>query len=263
LQLDPQNELAATGLAKVFLATNQPAAGESVYAKMVVDNPKSSTAAVGLALIREAQHKDAEAEKGLSQFLTVVPDDVPVLKMVADLRFKHNDPSGAEAISRQIIKSHPDDPSSYMALASIYLLQKRPKDAMQQYREVLKRSVDDVVAENNLAWLIAENGGNIDEALALAQKSKEKAPNNPGIASTLGWIYLKKNNVNLALGEFQQAVREDPKNQEILYHLGVAQFRSGKLEDARRTLTAALTGNPSYSGVNDARRILEIIQRGK
>jgi Flp pilus assembly protein TadD len=134
---------------------------------------------------------------------------------------------------------------------------------MQQYREVLKRSPDDLKAANNLAWLIAQNGGNIDEALALAQKCKEKAPNNPQVADALGWIYLKKNNVTLAMSQFQDALRVDPKNQEILYHLGISQFRTGKTAEAARSLSAALTGTPDYPGVDDARHILQNIQRGR
>ncbi len=260
LQLDSQNALATEGLSRVYLATGQAGAGESTYAKLAADHPQSSAAAVGLARVREAQHKDAAAERGLRQFLSVVPNDIPALKMLADLRYKNNDPSAAEDISKQIIKAHPDDPSAYSALASIYRLERRPAEAVQQYREVLKRTPDDVMVQNALAWVIVETGGNIDEALALAQKAREKSPNNPLIADTLGWIYLKKNNVNLALGQLKDAVHGDPKNQEMLYHLGIAQYRSGNVRDAEITLAAAVAGKPTYFGVDDARRILQGLQ---
>jgi tetratricopeptide (TPR) repeat protein len=118
-------------------------------------------------------------------------------------------------------------------------------------------------AANNLAWLITQNGGNIDEALALAQKCKEKAPNNPKVADNLGWIYLKKNNVKMAITQFQDSLRVDPKSQEVLYHLGVAQFRSGNMPEATRSLSAALSGTPDYPGVADARHVLQSIQHGR
>ena len=47
-------------------------------------------------------------------------------------------------------------------------------------------------AANNVAWVLAEHGGNIDEALNWAQVAKEKMPQDPSIMDTLGWIYYKK-----------------------------------------------------------------------
>ncbi len=261
LELAPKNPIAIEGMYEVLIQTGEASVGETMYAKMAKDNPKSEAAAVGLAWVREAQHRDAQAEEGLQQFLTVVPNDVTALKMIADLRYKVGDTERAEAITKQIIKSHPDDPSAFVALASIYLSRKRYGDAVLQYREVLKRNPEDRQSMNNLAWLIVQTGGNVDEALALAQKAKEKQPTDPTIADTLGWIYLKKNNMSLALREFQDAVRGDPKNQEKLYHLGVAQYRTGKLRDAQVTLAKAVSGNPTYTGIEDARHILQTIQR--
>ena len=96
----------------------------------------------------------------------------------------------------------------------------------------MKLNPNDALSANNLAWLLSESGGSIDEALRYAQQSKEKASGNPIYADTLGWIYLKKNSVALAVGEFQSAMTNAPKNQEFQYHLGLAQWRSGKLKEA-------------------------------
>jgi len=63
------------------------------------------------------------------------------------------------------------------------------------YRQALEIREDFAPAANNLAWILAEHGGNIDEALGLAQTAKEKMPRDPSpvILYHLGMAYLKNN----------------------------------------------------------------------
>ena len=49
---------------------------------------------------------------------------------------------------------------------------------------------------NNLAWIYAENEGNVDAALPLAETAKEALPDDPSVSDTLGWIYYKKNDTS-------------------------------------------------------------------
>ena len=63
--------------------------------------------------------------------------------------------------------------------------------AEEHYRKALSLSQDSPIASNNLAWLIAENQGNLDEALQLATASVAKGPNVAGYYDTLGWVYFK------------------------------------------------------------------------
>jgi Flp pilus assembly protein TadD len=128
---------------------------------------------------------------------------------------------------------------------------------------VLKRRSTDPVAANNLAWLLSESGGNIDEALKWAQVSKEKAPGDPAVTDTLGWIYMKKNNPSLAIAEFREATSKAPKNPLYLYHLGFAQYKAGDTRQAEITLRNALDQKLDFPGIEDARRILSEIQKVK
>ena len=47
-------------------------------------------------------------------------------------------------------------------------------------------------AANNLAWLYAENGENLDRALELAQIARAQLTGDAEPLDTLGWVYLKK-----------------------------------------------------------------------
>ena len=67
------------------------------------------------------------------------------------------------------------------------------------------------MAANNLAYIYAEEGGNLDIALNLAQTAKQVAPDNPNFTDTLGFVLLKKGLASAAIPEFQAAVNKSPE----------------------------------------------------
>ena len=79
-------------------------------------------------------------------------------------------------------------------------------EAKQAYEAALKLDANNAMGLNNLAFLIAENNGDLDDALTKAQKAKQLLPNTYEVADTLGWIYLKKNLRDNALEIFKDLV---------------------------------------------------------
>ena len=79
-----------------------------------------------------------------------------------------------------------------------------------------------VIAANNLAYMYAETGGNLDRALSLAQTAVEGAPDSAAVQDTLGWVYYQKQLPDLAIRAFEQSVAKDPDNPIYHYHLGLA-----------------------------------------
>src|SRR5207302_5648431 len=80
------------------------------------------------------------------------------------------------------------------------------------YEEVLRIDPNSVAALNNLAYLKAEEGTDLDTALTLAQRARQGAPQDPNIADTLGWIYIKKNLSDDAIRVYREIVLTAPDN---------------------------------------------------
>src|SRR5206468_9511227 len=78
------------------------------------------------------------------------------------------------------------------ALAFVLDSAGQKKAAEVEYRAILKSDSNNGLVYNNLAFLIAENGGDLGEALAFAHRAKQLAPDAAAVSDTLGWIYLKK-----------------------------------------------------------------------
>jgi Tfp pilus assembly protein PilF len=90
----------------------------------------------------------------------------------------------------------------------------------------------------------------------LAQAAREVMPDNPSVADTLGWIYVKEGFPPTALRYLTECVSKQPDNPTYHYHLGVAYFRMGQKEKAKQELEAAFRLKKDFSEAGDARALL-------
>ena len=158
------------------------------------------------------------------------------------------------------VEKSPNNLAAHMTLGLIYESEKNIAKAQESYEKALKINPNFTPAANNLAYIYAEHGGNIDVALNLAQKAKEQAPDDPTISDTLGWIYYKKNVPSRAEVYLKEAVEKIPDRPLVRYHLGMAYYKNGNLKLARNELTKALQINPNFPGSNEARATLAKIK---
>ncbi|MCS7025953.1 MAG: tetratricopeptide repeat protein [Bryobacteraceae bacterium] len=153
---------------------------------------------------------------------------------------------------------NPNDAAAYVPLALLYEGEGRPQDAKPLYEQILKLEPDNAVALNNLAYYIAEYGGDLDQALTLAQRAKAKFPHHPDIADTLAYIFVKKNLSDNAIQILREIVNKDQKNPIYRYHLAVALAQKGDKPAARKEAEEALRNKPSK---RDEERIRELLSR--
>ena len=134
---------------------------------------------------------------------------------------------------------------------------KNTKRHRAHYEAILKVSPQFAPAANNLAWILVDHGGNIDVALSHAQMARERQPDDPNIADTLGWIYYKKNANLLAVSLLKEAVDKLANEPVVHYHYGMAQKKNGDAAGAKKALQTALKLNPNFPGSEEARKTLE------
>ena len=104
------------------------------------------------------------------------------------------------------------------------------------YQKVLAAQPDNPVASNNLAYVMLQQGGNVDVAFQMAQTAHRLLPDNPNSADTLGWAFYHKHVYTSAISLFKEAVQKDPKNELFNYHLGLAYARNGQPALAKQQL---------------------------
>jgi tetratricopeptide (TPR) repeat protein len=152
-------------------------------------------------------------------------------------------------------------PDSIMVLSNLALVldqASRWPEARKVYEVALKIDPNNGIALNNLAYLEAEHGGDLNEAQTLAQRAKQFLPNRPEVSDTLGWIYLKRNLPDNAADIFADLVRTNPHSSTFRYHLGQAYNQKGDKPAAIKELTAALRENPPAP---EEKNIKELLRR--
>ncbi|HSB15346.1 MAG TPA: tetratricopeptide repeat protein [Bryobacteraceae bacterium] len=150
----------------------------------------------------------------------------------------------------------PNDPMAYAPLAVMLDVVGRKAEAADLYRQLLKLQPDNPLALNNLAYVLAETGGNLDEALTLAQRARQKLPQDLNVADTLGWIYIKKNLAGNAIDIYKELTAKNPDNPTFRFHMAMALVQKGDRPQARRELQTALQNKPSKEEEGKIRELI-------
>jgi Flp pilus assembly protein TadD len=154
----------------------------------------------------------------------------------------------------------PDSVVVHSTLALVLEGAGRWQEAVQQYRKTLELAPNNAVALNNLAYLLSENKGNLEEALELAQRAREALPNLTEISDTLGWIYLKQNSTGAAIDVFEELVKRESQNPTFRYHLAMAYAQKGLKMSAVEQLKTALECSPKLEEAQKIRQLLISLQ---
>jgi Flp pilus assembly protein TadD len=138
-------------------------------------------------------------------------------------------------------------------------MEDRIPDAQRSFERVIKVDPRAAVASNNLAWIYAEHGGSLDQALQLALVAKAELPNETEVHDTLGWIYYRKGDLSAAIEALERSIELAPKNATAAYHLALAYEKSGSRAEARRMFTQYLTLDGTSDRSADVKRRLQAL----
>ncbi|HWD99775.1 MAG TPA: tetratricopeptide repeat protein [Bryobacteraceae bacterium] len=274
--------------AALRIAQKKYGEAEAIYRALRAANPRDLRPLQGMVEMYEAQNRYDAAIDVLKQEKAKGPSP-QVDALLADVALRGNKLDLAVASYTQMAAGNPGVPFAHLRLGDAYMrkgdlgdavkeLQKakslaphdpqtnamlalalhnagRGDEAARAYRDALALESGNPLVANNLAYLMAENGGNLDEALRLAQTASREQPANQAIADTVGWIYLKKNLPDSAIQVLSNAARKDPRPL-YRYHLAMALYQKGDRDGARRECQAALAGRPPQAEEKEIRELL-------
>jgi tetratricopeptide (TPR) repeat protein len=139
---------------------------------------------------------------------------------------------------RKALEKKKDSVVLRMHLADLYDKRGRYPEAERLYREVLEREKNNIVALNNLAWLLAQRTGKAEEALTHIDAAVKGLGRRPDLLDTRGLVHLARNQTDQALADFREATEEAPTPTR-LYHLAKAYHQARKRGEAAQALRDA------------------------
>jgi len=120
----------------------------------------------------------------------------------------------------------------------------RKDAAIASYRRSLTIMPNNGSIMNNLAYLLAETGKNLEEAAAIAEDVRRRAQDNPAVLDTVGFVYLKRGQFDSALQVFNRLAQKYPQNPIFQYRLAMVYVEQGQTAKAKEAIQKAIANNP-------------------
>lgn len=150
----------------------------------------------------------------------------------------------------------PKETTPLVAEAEVLMAEDHTPDALEKYKAALKLTPDNPVLLNNVAYLMADGGGSLDEALKYVRRAIQLDSKQPRYSDTLGWIYFKQHLNDTALQVFRTLTANNPNNATFHYHLAMVLLEKGDKASAKTELQTALAKKPSAEVRHDAETAL-------
>jgi tetratricopeptide (TPR) repeat protein len=195
------------------------------------------------------------AEQSLKRALELDPQNFNTYALLGGLYFREKATDKAVREFQEAVRVNPKSVGGWTVLGWLHDNLSQFDLAEKDYEAALAIDPNAAVAANNLAWLYCERGGDMDKALELARRARGALPKVGSVSDTLGWVYYKRQLYDSAVPLLQEAVRQQPKDAQIRFHLAASLLATGKKEQAKTELNAALELDNSLRQRDDVRRI--------
>jgi tetratricopeptide (TPR) repeat protein len=206
----------------------------------------------------QIQNKDLDQAAATAQkAIQLNSGDAEAVMLFARIQVQRGQVANAIRAWEQWLNAHPDDASAIAILGTLEESRGDVAKAEAYYRKSLQIHPQQPIAANNLAYRMLQNGENVDVALTLAQTAREAMPNSSSAADTLAWAYYFKGTYAFARDLLEDAVKTEPNNATMQYHLGMVYSKLQDKSNAAIHLKKAASLAPDSPAAKDARTALQ------
>lgn len=261
LKKNPEDTRALRVLAASFVGQKQPAAAVRRLEEYAGQHAESAPIQqfVGEWLAMAGQPEKARAAFAAAK--AADPHYEAADLTVAKLDVNAGKLDSARAILTQIIAANGENTEARQWLGSLELKAGNYEAAIEQFRKILDADPQNVAALNNTAYLLGNYTDSTDEALGLAQKARDAAPENLDVEGTLGWVFYRKGLYHEALTQLEDAAAKDGSSASSKaairkYHLAMTYLKLGDRDKGTKVLAAAVKINPKLPEAQMAYTVL-------
>jgi len=169
-----------------------------------------------------------------------------------------NDYTKSVEVSNQWLTTHPDDLTAHMYLGLAYQYLNQSDKAEQAFEKVLESDPKNVMALNNLAFLLINS--NNKRALQYADQARQLAPNNFAVMDTYGWVLTVGGDARQGAEVLQNALAKSDDNPSVTYHYAYALQKNNDTSKAVALLEKIVQSQVSFPEQADAKKLLQTIK---
>jgi predicted Zn-dependent protease len=213
-----------------------------------------------LYLLRE--DKD-NARKSLETALTAHPNSKEVLVLSIQMKINDDKLEEAKPLAEKLLADDPASSSAKRLCATVALYLENYPAAEKLFEELLLASPLESQNANGLALALCEQDSpeKLRRALAYAADNVQKDQNNSEYLGTLGWVLYKANQLEQAANALKQSAASGQINAATAYYFARIAVKTGKTEEAKQLLNAAVKGGNQFAKRRDAVRLLNELSK--
>jgi len=183
------------------------------------------------------------AETLYRKMLEDEPDNPEVLFMLSIVRQAQDDLEEPVELLNHAIRSQPKNPTLYYSLGMVQLRRKQLDAAEQAFYQATGIDPNFVAAQNGIA-VVELARGRFAAAEHALRKAMKTEPENPQVLVNMGIALMEQGHAGDAIGYLQQAVTAEPENLAAHMYLGRSFIAAGNTGFAIRCFENALDLSP-------------------
>ena len=181
-----------------------------------------------------------EAAAAYRKLIAATPKDFNLQMSLGEVLRQKKDWAQAAEVWNAAAALQPKNPAPLINQAMAVEQTGRLAEAAAIYERILKVDSSNVVALNNYANYLANQGKDLTLALRHALRAAVLASGDPSINDTLGYVYLKRKEPKEAVKIFERLTADFPKVALFHIHYAEALRQSGDTAGAARECAAAI-----------------------
>lgn len=257
LQNDPNSVEALRLVIGYDLYQKQPDKALARLNAQIEKSPKNSSFYDLLAQLQIHNKQLDQAAATAQQAIQLNSSDGEAVMLYAQIEVERGQTANAVGAWENWSAAHPNNAAALAILGTLEESRGDESKAEAYYRKALQIQPQQPIAANNLAYRMLMNGENVDVALTLAQTARQAMPNSPNTADTLAWAYYCKGTYSFARDLLEEAVKAEPNDAAMQYHLGMVYSKLQDKSDAGIHLKKAIALAPDSQVGKDAKTALQ------
>lgn len=167
----------------------------------------------------------------------------------------------AITLLKKALETKPDELDLNFELASAYERAGDRKSAEKTFLTILEKKPQHAPALNYLGYMWAEDNKNLERAHEMLESAVHQEPQNGAYVDSLGWVYFRLGNLDLAEKYLTDATRLMPRDATVHEHLADVIAKRGDIPRALQIYRQALLLDPDAKEGEQIRSKIAAIER--
>ena len=254
LELEPKHVEARLEWGHVLIREKRFAEVEQLLQELkaeVSDNLRIQVLEGALAMARNQPERAAHA---YAEAMKKSPSTTLVVEL-AKVKWAAGDHKAAITLLDDWAREHPDDIHLLLARANYSLLQGQTEEAVSRYRRIIELAPGQVMALNNLSYLLMNKDA--AQAEVYARRALEEVPDNPLIMDTLVHVLLMQDKRKEARELIDGLLTRNHRGPDARYLDALWLKNEGQRAAAAQKLVNLLAEHTEYALVEQSRQLLQ------